>query len=424
MTSNNPLSVVHFSTADTVGGSARSASRIHIGLRARGIRSRMLVGFRYGNDPDVQAIANNRVIAFLDRLVNKLGEKLGLQYRYVPSCFAVGKHPWVAQADIVQLFNTHGGYFSQNLVRTLGRRHPIVWRLSDLWPMTGHCAYPGDCQRWQTGCGNCPDLGAYPSIGVDTSAHLFKQKIRLYKGLDITVVAPSSWTEAQAKRSPLLGQFPVVRIPNGLNGSVFRGHDRSAARSELGLPQDARIVLFCAHVLDDNPRKGGDILIKALNALPKIPNLVLALMGKGGTDWSKRVDIPVFPLGFQTDVQTMAKVYAAVDVVAIPSVLENLPNTLIETLACGRAVVASDCGGMRDGVIHGETGLLSPVGDYQQLALDLQRLLDDDALRAEMEKSARGLFDREFSSQREIEKFAALYQQIRSRRAAHGQGEG
>ena len=146
------LSIVHFSTADGEGGSARSAHRIHSALRRRGHRSRMLVKYRVLEDEDVDTVAGS------DRLLPRLG-----------------------------------------------RRAPIVWRLSDMWPMTGHCAYAGSCERWQAGCGRCPDLASYPAIGLDTTGFLWRQKRRLYRNVPITVARlthPGSRYQLEGRFSP------------------------------------------------------------------------------------------------------------------------------------------------------------------------------------------------------------------------------
>lgn len=406
---SHTLSVVHFSTADIIGGSARSAYRIHEGLRSRGHRSRMLVGYKASVDPDVATVSGHSWLQLADRVTDKFTAAVGAQYLWLPSSHRVVRHPWLRGADVIQLYNTHGGYFSQWLLPRLAAMAPLVWRLSDQWAMTGHCAYSGDCQRWLDGCGACPALSAYPPLGRDTTAALFHRKRELYRQSPMTIVAPSSWIRNLAAQSPLLGQFPIVQVPNGLDGREFFPRDRLAARATLGLPAERRIILFSAHVLDHNPRKGGELLIAALNRRPPPPGTILALMGEGGETWIDRVPCEVRLLGFCREAEAMATCYAAADIVAVPSVLENLPNTLIESLACGRAVVAVDSGGMKDGIRHGGTGYLARAGDTDDLAAGIQLLLDNDALRLAMEVEARDLFLAEFTREKELQRLEGIY---------------
>ncbi len=403
------LSVLHFSTADVLGGSARSAYRIHAGLRALGLRSRMLVGHRFSDDADVRAIAEGPALRRADRLAERATARLGLQYLFLPSNLGLDRHPWVRAADVIQLFNIHGGYFNPRVLPRLARRAPVVWRLSDMWPMTGHCAYSGDCGKWRTGCGGCPDLAAYPALAVDTTARLWRMKRRLWRAARPTVVAPSSWTERLARESPLFAGAAVHRIPNGIDCDLFRPRDRAQARAALGWPADATVVLFSAHVAVDNPRKGTRTLERALARIPPGGDLALAVVGERAEEWRARTPHRVVALGYCDDPETVALANAAADLAVVPSTVENLPNTAIEALACATPVVACDVGGMRDAVIDGETGLLVPVGDDAALADALVRLIDDGDARARMGAAGRDLARRVFDQTAEARAFAALY---------------
>ncbi|HEV2761363.1 MAG TPA: hypothetical protein VGV38_00110 [Pyrinomonadaceae bacterium] len=134
------MNVLHISTTDNLGGSGRSAYRVHTGLRRLGVRSRMLVGTKATDDPEVDLIAGRR-LGKLDEAFNRLTGRLSWQYLFYPSSLALLRHPWLRAADVVQLYNTHGGYFSHTVLPLVSRRRAVVWRLSDMWPMTGHCAY-------------------------------------------------------------------------------------------------------------------------------------------------------------------------------------------------------------------------------------------------------------------------------------------
>jgi len=412
------LSILHFSTADLEGGSARSAYRIHSGLRSRGHRSRMFVRYRTSHDSDIDVVAPS-IWAKADRYVDALTRRLALQYLYFPSGHRLKRHPWVGQADILQLYNMHGSYLSHRILPALAAGRPVVWRLSDLWPLTGHCAYPGDCGRWQVGCGSCPDLGTYPPLPFDTTALLWRIKQVTYRKLSsLTIVAPSSWSEQAARRSPLFSDLETVRIPNGLDLSRFRPGGRAEARARFGIPDNAICLLFSAHVAIDNPRKGTQLLEQALRILPAGRDIHLLVAGQGAEKWRDRIPQPVIPLGFVTDDATLHAANLAADITVLPSTVENLPNTLLEALACGLPVIAFNAGGIRDAVVDGVTGLLVKPNNPAALAGAIDRLANNPAVRQTMAREARLLAERDFSETGEVARMEALYHRLLDRKAA------
>src|SRR5580765_817261 len=249
--------VLHISTTDNLGGSGRSAYRVHTGLRRLGVQSRMVVGTKVTDDPDVRPIAGS--LAPIDRFFGRALGKLSLQYLFYPSSFWLLRHPWFREADVIQLYNTHGNYFAHTVLPLLGRHRPIVWRLSDMWPMTGHCTYSFDCERWQTGCGSCPILSDPPELYADRTAMLWRIKRWLYSHSNLSIVAPSNWIARLAEQSPLLGRFQTRVIPNGLDTDVFRPLPREEARRILQIDPAQRVILFSAQSLSDY-RKGGALL--------------------------------------------------------------------------------------------------------------------------------------------------------------------
>jgi glycosyltransferase involved in cell wall biosynthesis len=415
-------SVVHLSATDNEGGSGRSAYRIHNGLRDLGWRSRMLVGLQVTQDPDVQTVhGGGRLTRTAGRWVDQATRRVGLAYQWQLWGGRLARHKWLREADIIQMFNLHGGYFPIRLLPAMSKRAPLVWRLSDMWPMTGHCVYSGDCERWKIGCGECPITHEYVELGIDTTAFLWRQKDRLYADCDITVVAPSSWTERLARESPLLGRFPVHRIPNGLDVETFHPMSREAACEALGYDPAVRRMLFVAHGLDNNPRKGGDALMEAVRQLGSRRGVELLLAGVGGESWEQAdLPIPVRRAGYINDDKRMAMVYAAADMIVVPSAVENLPNTLLEAMACGLPAVAVKAGGMADAVRDGETGYLVAQGDIAGLAVRLDMLLDDESARNRMGAAGRQLIEREFSRDIQAERFATLYTQILDERRSEG----
>lgn len=405
--------VLHFSTADNEGGSARSAYRIHRGLKNLGWNSHMLVGKKVTADSDIDLVSGGKLGRFRDLLTDRISRGLGYQYFYVPSSKRILRHPWVLNTKIIQLFNTHGGYFSLKILPELCRRAKVVWRLSDMWPMVPHAAYTYGCECYRKGPDSCIcALNSYPQISRNTKHLLWEFKKTIYENCSLNIVAPSSWIEKCAKESLLLSRFPVMRIPNGIDTNLFSPRDKKVSRAKLGIPETAKVMLFTAHGLDRNPRKGSDILLEILQRVGKKSNAFLVLAGKGGESFESNVPFPVHRFGYIADPSMMAAIYSAADISLVPSMAENLPNNLLEGMACGLPTVAFDTGGISDAVIHMETGYLAKSGDTSDFAFGIEKLLDDPVMRSRFAESGRKLIDREFNQILEVQRFAKLYENL------------
>jgi glycosyltransferase involved in cell wall biosynthesis len=375
----------------------------------------MLVGYKSGTDRDIDTVHAGGVWRLADRAAEIATGRVAAQYLYYPSSGRVKRHFWLGQAGIVQLYNTHGGYFTHRILPSLAQGAKLVWRLSDMWAVTGHCAYAGNCERWKIGCGACPDLAAYPSIPFDTTAALWNLKKSIYAKARPTIVAPSSWAEDIARSSPLFAGLDVHRIPNGVDLSVFRPIDRRFARELLGLSPNDDIIFFVAQTLDGNDRKGGDKLVQGLAALGQRPNTTVVLAGVGGSELEAAIPHRVVRLGYIRDDRLLAAAYSAADLVVAPSRVENLPNSVLESLACGTPVVAFAAGGMKDAVLHLETGWLAAEGDVSSLAKGIATILEDPALRRHLQLGSRELAEQMYDQEREIAAFERLYEALLDR---------
>jgi glycosyltransferase involved in cell wall biosynthesis len=348
-----------------------------------------------------------------DWFARSLTEALSLQYLFLPSSWALLRHPWFRTADVVQLYNTHGGYFSHSVIGVASRRKPFVWRLSDMWPLTGHCCYSYECDRWKTGCGTCPLLSDEPALRKDRTALLWRAKQRIYAGANVTLVAPSRWIAGIAAQSPLVKHWPVEVIPNGLNLTVFRPVRKAAAREVLGLPQDEAVILFSS-VETKAYRKGGTFVAEAVHALKgktRTPFRLL-VVGNRASEWERALDVPVTTINAVKDDHLLATLYSAADVFLHPALADNLPNGVLESLACGTPVVAFDVGGVGEAVRPMETGYLARDKDAQDLAAGLQRLLDDDDLRRRLGIRCRAVAEAEYDMELQTQRFEALYQRV------------
>jgi glycosyltransferase involved in cell wall biosynthesis len=395
------LNVLHISESDAAGGAARTAYKVHRGLNAGGHTSRMLVGRKVTDDPAIRRIKRNDAWRAADRAAGAVFDRLDLQYAVDPSSFGVARDPWFREADIVQLHNLHGSYFSYAALPTLTKRRPVVWLLQDQWAYTGHVAYSFDCERWRHGCGSCPYLSEYPRLKHDTTALLWRMKRAVYARSRLTIIVPSRWMLELARASPLLSRFEMHRIPHGVETDVFRPLPKDEARRRLGLPEGRPLVLFSASDLNE-PRKGLHLLEEALSRMDDPPLLALA----GAGEIPKRVE--TVWLGSISDDEVLAQAYSAADVLAVPTIADALTQTAIESIACGTPCVSFDQGGVTD-VVTEETGYQARFGDVDDLARGLRVVLEDHDRYA---ARCREVAEEEFTVDLQVRRYVQLYEDV------------
>jgi glycosyltransferase involved in cell wall biosynthesis len=378
-----PLSVAHLAQSDSEGGANKAAFRIHQTLLGLGLNSTFHVGRRLKDDPTVVPahwpgvgqFGSDVVAYFNARALHRYPDRPTTPFS--PMRFSYGRigRRTFAAVDVVCLHWVAGAFLDARQLRAIGR--PIVWRLSDIWPFSGGCHYPGACAGFERACGHCPQLGS--ADADDLSRDGYRCREQGYRGLDITVAAPSRWIADLARRSSLFGGRRIEHIPTGVDLSVFRPHDSAAARRALGLPDDGRIVLFGALSATEDPRKGYRHLLGTIERLAGSGrrNLTCVVFGGAAADEAGEFcGYPLRHLGRIDGEAKLAQVYSAADVLIAPFLEDNLPNVVLESIACGTPIAAFAAGGIPDAIDHGVNGVLAPVGDDEGLACGVAELLD------------------------------------------------
>jgi len=317
--------------------------------------------------------------------------------------------------DVLHLHNLHGYYFDLRALPEISWQVPTMVTMHDAWLLTGHCAHPFDCGRWMTGCGECPDLDMYVPIRADATARNRQLKRDLVQRSRLGLVSPSRWLLKMAEDTLPLGDDLVTRlIPNGVDVAVFHPGDRREARRLLGLPPDAPMLLATAEMLADNPFKDFATLRAALSHVgsrPEGETLLVALGLEREVEPIKGVRVVAVP--FVDDAERVALHYRAADVYVHAAIAENLPLTIIEAMACGTPVVASDVGGVGELVEHGVTGLLVPARDSMALADAVTSLLGDEALGDRLGRAGADRVLERFTLEREADAYLGWYAELR-----------
>ena len=416
------MRVTHLSTVDVVGGAARAAYRLHAGLRERGIDSHMFVADKRGDDRFVECCRPRswlQTACFRLRrrwIYRQMHHDLRNRPAWVES-FSSDQTPYnrlvprqIGRPDVFHLHWVAKFVDYRGALPALACRAPLVWTLHDMNPLTGGCHYDAECGRFNAGCGACPQLGS--SRPDDTSARIWRRKQSLFSQIPphrLHIVTLCHWMERLVRNSPLLGRFDSSVIPNGLDTDLFTPTDRATARGELGLPSDTMVVLFVADSTA-NARKGFPLLLQALKLLGDRRDLHLVSVGRDPP--VIETNLPHSHLGLIDDEARLAKVYGAADVFVIPSLQDNLPNTVVEAMACGTPVAGFDAGGIPDMVRPGVTGALAPTGDVAALAAAIRGLLENDVLRRELGGNARRVAVAEYSFALQASRFTALYERL------------
>ncbi len=323
--------------------------------------------------------------------------------------------------DVIHAHNLHGEYFDLRALPLLSRLAPMALTLHDQWLLTGHCAHDFNCGRWRSGCGSCPDLSIYPAITRDATAENWAAKRDLYRQSRLHVAAPSQWLLDRVAQSPLMEgvvERRLIRI--GINRAVFRPGDRAEARHRLGLPQDAAVVMFAANGTRSNIWKDFATLEKAVQLLPALLGqrrvILLAVGQAGATRTVGGAELRM--LGFISNPAELADHYRAADLYLHATRADNSPIVVLEALACGTPVVASDVGGVPELVEPGRTGWLAPVGDAQALAAQAARLLLDADQRSRFSEAATARIARDFDFERQTRAYLDWFCELADARRA------
>ncbi|WP_019878765.1 glycosyltransferase [Succinispira mobilis] len=411
------MKILQLSTFDSGGGAARSACRLQKEFVKNNIDSRLYVQKKtlgdYWVQDDDRYIGKIRSL-FAPHLENgfkkifqtKLSKPFSLNIIPNPT---LRKYIKSNNFDIVNLHWINGGFFR---LEELDFKKKYIWTLHDSWAFTGGCHIPYYCLEYEHNCEKCAMLKNKKLFNLAKT--FWKKKKAIYEILDMTVVAPSNWLAKCAQNSSLMNNKRIVVIPNGIDTSIYKPIEKKIAREILNLPENKKIICFGAISSTADENKGYNYLKDALKYLKtNCGNLdfEILIFGSDKPLTPENFGVPINYLGKVNDDYTLALVYSSADVFVAPSKSENLPNTVMESLACGRPVVAFDIGGMSDLIVNGSNGYLAKPYDAIELGKCLLRILLADNL-AQYEVNARRKVVENFTIEHVARKYIDLYEEI------------
>lgn len=405
----------------THGGASVAAYRLHQGLRRAGIDSEMLIQRINVVESYMKGVENKvyRISAGLGML--RLADTtwiLRLYRNRQSTAWDIGWLPTPAlhqvnrlAPDLIHMHWINDGFIP---VRALSHfKRPVVWTLHDSWAFTGGCHFPQTCIRYRESCGCCPQLAS--RANHDLSYWTLRAKQRRWQEVDLTIVTPSRWLADCARASSLFRDRRVEVIPNGLDLDVFSPLDRSFARQVLGLPHDKKLILFGAVNSTSDPRKGFQFLRAAIQKLASagaMEGVELMILGNAKTANDSDLGVTTHYLGSFHDQISLRLVYSAADVFVAPSLQENLPNMVMEAMACGIPCVAFNIGGLPDMIEHQQNGYLARPYESDDLATGIAWVLADNPRLEKLSQLARRKVENEFALPIVTERYINLYQEL------------
>lgn len=417
------LKVIHLNTYDGNGGAGRACLRLSTALRTEGIDSKVAVYYKFGHNPGIINLSSGiftKLRAVFNIMAERYLAKLFVKALKTPFSLqwfgkALQKNRLLKEADIIHLHWINHGFLSPKFLAALDElEKPIVWTFHDSNAFTGGCHVRYSCEHFHQQCGNCPLLRF--SGPTDLSHQNWKRKQKAYSKFSFQVVAPSHWMAASVKESSLLGVRKISVIPNTIEVDVFKPYVKTEAKKILKIAPEQFVIMSGFMPSKNDKHKGTAYLIEALNELasrPEIDNSKIELVIFGNKD---NQDMPQFPfkttfLGTINKDEHLAKCYSAADAFILPSLEDNLPNTVMESLACATPVIAFKTGGIPDMVKHLENGYLANYKSSIDLADGIEWLfLHED--KESLQKEARRTILMHFSPTVIAAQHIELYQRL------------
>lgn len=430
-------SVIQISTADVLGGAEAVAFGLHDRCRKNGFMSKMAVRDKNSVDADVTKLDSrgwaSRALGSVDKgILKKILRVLDSPSSLYNYYFGVEEfnysgirryftnHP--VMPDIIHCHNLHGGYFDLRILPQLCRRSNVILTLHDCWLLSGHCAHSLDCDRWTTGCGECPHLDIYPPVKRDATDRNWKVKKEIYSRSKFYISTPSNWMMDRIKASILSSSIIEARvINNGVDTKIFFPEaDKKRVRQRLGLPEDKIIISSAAINIDNNPWKDYASLIAALktaSSAVKKDDLLFLSLGSGSNaknEWISTLSIP-----YTQDRNRYADYLRASDIYFQASNVESWGLTITEAMACGIPVVSTAVGGIQEQVTalgsnnrDIATGILTPQKDPDSMAEAIISLIRDPELRSCLGGNAARKAASEFSFELQAGEYMRWYDEI------------
>jgi glycosyltransferase involved in cell wall biosynthesis len=419
------MKVTLINTSDGGGGAAAACMRLLKALQGQKVDAKLLVQYKKTEDERVTGIADNflsrlkaRFNFFYERLpfifFHERDKSVRFAFSEANAGSSIKNEQLVKNADILHLHWTNSGFLSVgDLKELVATGKPIIWTLHDMWVFTGGCHYSGSCNHFMNECGDCYFLRDEEPNDISYRGWLRKAGMFKEAG-NITFVACSQWLASVAKQSKLLKGRRILAIPNPIDTDVYSPKNKLDMKEKWRINPFAKIILFGAANINDR-RKGLSYLVEALDEFtchcPDTRLVEIVIFGKNNHFDTTRIPFKVNQLSLITSQEELAEIYSMADVFVLPSIEDNLPNTVMEALSCGTPVVAFNTGGIPEMVDHLRNGYLAEFLSAKDLAKGIHEILYV-ADAGQMAFNARSKVLTDYNNEKVAQQYMDVYQSV------------
>ena len=383
------MRVLLVNTSERTGGAAIAAGRLMYALKKSNVKAKMLVRDKQTDRITVVPIKGGMLLPlkflwerFVIFLANHLRRKGIFLVDIANTGTDITNMREFQQADIIHLHWTNQGFLSlSNIEKIVRSGKPVIITMHDMWYFTGICHYSSSCTKYTSQCEHCEQLGNGKSL-IDLSRQVFDKKKKIYNLSPVTFVGCSKWITDLARKSALTQGHTVISIPNPIDMEVFRPVPKNEIRRKLGFASNRKIILFGAQRITDE-RKGFNYLVQASFWIkqhnPELAaNIVVIVVGGDSTKIQNQIPFEIRSIRYVKEEQQMVELYNAADIYVTPSLQDNLPNTIVEAMACGIPCVGFNIGGIPEMIDHKQNGYVATCRDAADLGKGIEWTLTTD----------------------------------------------
>ena len=381
------MRVLIINTSERTGGAAIAANRLMDALQKNGIKAKMLVRDKQTDKLTVASIPSSWILTmkFLwERFVIWINNRMSMRNIFMVDIANTGTDITqmfeFKQADVIHLHWINQGFLSLNdidLILKSGK--PVVITMHDMWYFTGICHYSGECKKYRRKCKECPLI--HGCMGTDLARKVFHKKMMMFKNSKIVFVGCSQWITSLCLQSKLTKGNTVLNVPNPININEYAPAPKKEMRRIWNLPEDKILILFGSQRITDR-RKGFDLFCEACKIICHNQDIAgrigVVVLGEDSDTVKSQIPFSIYPVGYLSNSRDIVQIYNAVDLFVTPSLQDNLPNTIMEAMACGTPCVGFNIGGIPEMIDHKQNGYVAEYRNAEDFATGIQWCLDEE----------------------------------------------